>query len=111
MVKPAKWMDLFALLFSLVVIVGAALWTLGSGIFSTTALNADPKLAWHLTRSAGISAYLLLFASIVWGLFISGQHVKNWSPERSPDDAYRYRLAGAYSRLHPCFTVTRRHLL
>ncbi len=80
MVKPAKWMDLFALLFSLVVIVGAALWTLGSGIFSTTALNADPKLAWHLTRSAGISAYLLLFASIVWGLFISGQHVKNWSP-------------------------------
>ena len=33
-----------------------------------------------MTRSAGISAYLLLFASMVWGLFVSGQHVKDWSP-------------------------------
>jgi len=109
-VKPAKWMDLFALLFSLVVIVGAALWTLGSGIFSTTALNADPKLAWHLTRSAGISAYLLLFASIVWGLFISGQHVKNWSPGTLSLRCIPQSPGWLYSRLHHA-TVTRRHLL
>ena len=80
MVKPAKWLDLLALLFSLAVIGGAALWTLRSGVFSAASLSADPKLAWHLTRSAGISAYLLLFASLVWGLFLSGQHVKDWSP-------------------------------
>ncbi len=80
MVKPAKWMDLLALLFSLVVIGGAALWTLQNGVFSAGSLSADQKLAWHLTRSMGITAYLLLFASMVWGLFLSGQHVKDWSP-------------------------------
>lgn len=80
MVKPAKWIDLLALIFSLVVIGGAALWTLHSGVFSASTLVGDQKLAWHLTRSAGISAYLLLCASMVWGLFVSGQHVKDWSP-------------------------------
>ncbi|MEO8391585.1 MAG: hypothetical protein ABI700_01205 [Chloroflexota bacterium] len=80
MVKPAKWMDLLALVFSLLVIGGAAYWTLHTGIFSAAALSTDSKIAWHLTRSAGISAYFLLLASMVWGLFISGQYVKNWSP-------------------------------
>ncbi len=80
MVKPAKWIDLLALIFSLIVIGGAAIWTLHSGVFSSATLSADQKLAWHLTRSAGISAYLLLCASMVWGLFVSGQHVKDWSP-------------------------------
>lgn len=80
MVKPAKWMDFLALIFSLAVIGGAAVWTLRSGVFSTATLANDQKLAWHLTRSAGISAYLLLCASMVWGLFVSGQHVKDWSP-------------------------------
>ncbi len=80
MVKPAKWIDLLALIFSLIVIGGAAVWTLHSGVFSSAILSTDQKLAWHLTRSAGISAYLLLCASMVWGLFVSGQHVKDWSP-------------------------------
>ncbi len=80
MVKPAKWIDLFVLVLSLAVVGGAALWTLRSGVFLSVILSTDPKLAWHLTRSAGISAYVLLFASLVWGLFVSGQHVKNWSP-------------------------------
>ncbi len=80
MVKPAKWIDLLALVFSLLVIGGAAAWTLQSGVFSAASLSTDQKLAWHLTRSAGISAYLLLCASMVWGLFVSGQHVKGWSP-------------------------------
>ena len=80
MIKPAKWIDLFTLIFSLLVIGGAAVWTLQSGVFSAASLSTDQKLAWHLTRSAGISAYLLLCASMVWGLFVSGQHIKDWSP-------------------------------
>ncbi len=80
MVKPAKWIDFLALVFCLLVIGGAAYWTLHTGIFSAAALSTDSKIAWHLTRSAGISAYFLLLASMVWGLFISGQFVKNWSP-------------------------------
>ena len=80
MVKPAKWLDLFALIFSLLIIGGAAYLTLHNGLFSTAALSTDSKLAWHLTRSAGLSSYFLLLASMVWGLFISGQYVKDWSP-------------------------------
>ncbi len=80
MIKPAKWIDLLALIFSLIVIGGAAVWTLRSGVFSAATLSTDEKLAWHLTRSAGIGAYLLLCASMIWGLFVSGQHIKDWSP-------------------------------
>ncbi len=80
MVKSAKWMDLLALVFSLAVIGGATVWTLSSGLFATNALSSDNNLTWHLIRSAGISAYVLLFLSMVWGLFISGRYVKDWSP-------------------------------
>jgi len=80
MVKPAKWLDLLALIFSLVVIGAAAVWTLQNSIFSAAALSTDSKVFWHLTRSAGIGSYVLLLASMVWGLFISGRYVKDWSP-------------------------------
>ena len=80
MVKPAKWMDLFALVFSLAVIGGSGVWMLQNGIFSAASLSTNANAVWYLIRSAGITAYLLLVLSMVWGLFISGQYVKNWSP-------------------------------
>ncbi len=79
MLKPAKWKDLFALLFSLAAVGGAALWTVRSGIFSTS-LSADAKLSWHLVRSAGITSYILLTASMLWGLLLSSRVWKDWSP-------------------------------
>ena len=80
MVKPAKWMDLLALVFSLIVIGGASVWMIQSGIFSAASLSANANAVWYVIRSAGIAAYVLLLLSMVWGLFISGQYVKNWSP-------------------------------
>ena len=40
----------------------------------------DEKLLWHLVRSSGMVAYVLLLASTVWDLFISSQFVRDWSP-------------------------------
>ncbi len=77
--KSTKKLDLLVLAASLIVIAISAVWTVKSGMFNI-ALNEDVKLSWHLVRSSGIVAYILLLASTVWGLFISAQFVKDWSP-------------------------------
>lgn len=77
--KSTKRLDLLVLAVSLIVISVSAVWMVNSGMFNI-ALNEDVKLSWHLVRSSGIVAYILLLASTVWGLFISTQFVKDWSP-------------------------------
>lgn len=79
MVKPAKWLDFLALIFSLIILGGAVALTMHSGLFATS-LNEDTKLSWHLVRSAGIVSYILLTASMAWGLLVSSQLWKDWSP-------------------------------
>ena len=79
MTQSNKWTDGFLVLMSLAVI-GLSVWSMSaSGVFDF-ALYDDQKLAWHLVRSSGIVSYLLLLASTVWGLFLSSQMVKDWSP-------------------------------
>ncbi len=79
MTKSMKWTDGLILAFS-ALLIGLSAWImLRSGTFDF-ALYADQKLSWHLIRSSGIVAYVLLLASTVWGLFLSSQLVKNWSP-------------------------------
>lgn len=79
MTKSTKWTDIAVMIASLLVIGLSALWLFSSGTFNF-ALDQDEKLAWHLVRSSGVVAYVLLLASTVWGLFISSQFVKDWSP-------------------------------
>jgi methionine sulfoxide reductase heme-binding subunit len=50
-----------------------------NGIFSLS-LADDELLTWHLIRSSGIFAYILLTGSMIWGLFLSNQLIKDWSP-------------------------------
>ncbi|MGQ9904934.1 MAG: hypothetical protein ACUVRU_11585 [Anaerolineae bacterium] len=79
MEKSTKWTDIIVMLMSLLVVGLSAVWLLSRGTLSV-ALNQDDKLAWHLVRSSGIVAYVLLLASTVWGLLMSSQFVKDWSP-------------------------------
>jgi predicted ferric reductase len=79
MTKSTKWTDIGALIASLMMISFSAWLLVENGVFSL-ALNQDEKLSWHLVRSSGMVAYLLLLASTIWGLFISSQFVKDWSP-------------------------------
>ncbi|MBK8032758.1 MAG: ferric reductase-like transmembrane domain-containing protein [Chloroflexi bacterium] len=77
--KSTKLLDIIILIASLIVIGVSAVWMIDTGVFNVT-LSADSKLAWHLVRSSGIVAYVLLMGSTLWGLFISAQFVKDWSP-------------------------------
>jgi methionine sulfoxide reductase heme-binding subunit len=79
MEKSTKWKDIGLSIASVVIIGLSIVWMIKSGMFNF-ALDQDQKLSWHLVRSSGIVAYLLLLASTVWGLFISSQFVKDWSP-------------------------------
>lgn len=79
MVKPAKWMDTFSLLFSVIVVVVSAAWVWQSGTFKISLTN-DSTLSWHLVRAAGLSAYFLMTLSMIWGLAVSSRVVKDWSP-------------------------------
>ncbi len=77
--KSTKWMDIIVVIFSLIIVLVSGWMMAQNGAFGL-ALDADSKLSWHLVRSSGIVAYVLLTASTVWGLFISSQFVKDWSP-------------------------------
>lgn len=77
--KSTARLDFIILLASFIVIALSAVWMVSTGVFSVT-LAEDTKLAWHLVRSSGIVAYVLLLGSTLWGLFISAQFVKDWSP-------------------------------
>ncbi len=77
--KTSSRKDLLVLTASFIVIAVSALWMFLSGTFSVS-LAADTKVAWHMVRSSGIVAYVLLLGSTIWGLIISAQFVKNWSP-------------------------------
>jgi predicted ferric reductase len=74
--KIIDWLVLFA---SILILGLSAVSVWQSGMLSIS-LAEDAKLSWHLVRSAGIVSYLLLLASMVWGLFMSAQCVKDWSP-------------------------------
>ena len=71
--------DISILSASLIVIALSVWWSAKSGMLTFT-LHQDETLIWHLVRSSGVVSYILLLASTVWGLFISSQFVKNWSP-------------------------------
>ncbi len=67
----------------LVIVVGVSVAALGydmrAGIFGFSLLS-DQGLSWHLVRSAGLMAYVLLGASTLWGMFLSTRAIKDWSP-------------------------------
>lgn len=79
MTTSRKWTDILVITCSIIVIGLSAVWVMNSGMFNF-ALLADQKLSWHLVRSLGIVAYVLLLVSTVWGLLLSSQLVKDWSP-------------------------------
>lgn len=63
-----------------IIIIGLSVATaVQNGMFSIS-LAEDELLTWHLIRSSGIFAYILLTVSMIWGLFLSNQLIKDWSP-------------------------------
>ena len=79
MTKHITLKDMVIVVGSIIVIGVSVLWTLSNSAFGIS-LTSDTKLVWHLVRSSGIVAYLLLTASVIWGLVISGKFAKEWAP-------------------------------
>jgi len=50
------------------------------GALLTNLLGINAKTAWHVTRSTGMVAYLLLAASTIWGLLLSTKIIKDTVP-------------------------------
>ncbi len=74
-----RWIDWILLLVVVIVAVVAVGLTWQSGAFGLP-LTTDDRLSWHLVRAAGLTAYGLLAASTLWGLFLSSRVIKDWSP-------------------------------
>lgn len=79
MIKPSPWMDRLAFAFSAVVIGVAAYWIVQNGLFSPALAQSD-NWTWYVIRASGLTSYILLTVSMLWGLALSSKVFKNWSP-------------------------------
>lgn len=79
MENESHWMDSTSLVFSLLVIGLAGVWLVHTGTLETS-LTTSGNATWYLIRSFGITAYIMLTLSVMWGLALSSAAVKNWSP-------------------------------
>lgn len=79
MEKETRWMDGLSLVLSVLVIGMAVFWLTQSGTFNTSLLT-NSRASWYLTRGIGITAYILLTFSVLWGLALNISAVKPWSP-------------------------------
>lgn len=77
--RSTRVIDIIAISASLVIIGLAAAWLINTSPLYRNFAD-DPKLSWHLIRATGITAYGLLVASMVWGLLVSSQYARDWSP-------------------------------
>jgi methionine sulfoxide reductase heme-binding subunit len=77
--NDSRWMDGLSLIFSLVVVVLSAGWLLSHGTFSSLSPH-DSQLAWYMIRASGITAYILVTLSVIWGIALGSSAIKNWSP-------------------------------
>ncbi len=73
------WIDWLITAVILVIAGFSFVAAMASGAFAGS-LASDAQWSWHLVRSAGMIAYLLLAASTLWGIFLSSHVLKDWSP-------------------------------
>ena len=79
MTHESRWMDGVSLLLSLFIVAMAGLWLTQAGTFSASIMS-NSRATWYLMRGLGITAYILLTFSVLWGLALSTSAVKPWSP-------------------------------
>ncbi len=77
--RETGWFDLFSLVFTVIMLVLVATWTI-QGEFLARVLDIDRSMTWQLIRSTGLMAYILFTVSVIWGLALSSKVVKDWSP-------------------------------
>jgi methionine sulfoxide reductase heme-binding subunit len=79
MVRESRWMDGVSLILSVFIVTMAGLWLTQAGTFNASIMT-NSRASWYLVRGFGITAYILLTFSVLWGLALSTSAVKPWSP-------------------------------
>ncbi|HVU11224.1 MAG TPA: hypothetical protein VHD90_08100, partial [Phototrophicaceae bacterium] len=51
------------------------------GLISFTLFDSE-QWAWYIVRAAGLTGFLMLAASMLWGIFLSSHIIKDWVPGR-----------------------------
>ncbi len=74
-----RWVDGLILVIVVAVAVVAIGYYVQAGTFGSS-LADDQNVSWHMVRSAGLTAYILLGASTLWGVFLATRAIKDWSP-------------------------------
>ena len=76
---PSNRIDwiIFLVVLGVSILTFSAMWpSLSAG----SVFAQDSKVSWYFVRAAGLSAYALLGASTVWGLFLTSRIISDWSP-------------------------------
>jgi len=73
------WIDWAAAVVVGVASLGMLAYTLSSGTLNVSLFDTA-QWSWYLVRAAGLTAFLLLTASMLWGVFLSSRIIKDWSP-------------------------------
>lgn len=84
-------------------LVGAGLAALALGAYLEGLVTwPESKVPWFTTRSAGVTAYLLLSASTIWGLLTSSRLLMQWVKPPASMELHRFLsfLALAVTALH-----------
>jgi hypothetical protein len=74
----------FTILMGIEMIIAAVVWIVLNRLPIQPLLDSvqafDPKASWHLTRSVGTVAYVMLATSTAWGIILSSQIVREITP-------------------------------
>ena len=74
-----RWIDGIAGLFVGAITLGALVLWLHSGLQNFTLFDST-QWSWFLVRAAGLTGFLMLAASMLWGVFVSSRLIKDWVP-------------------------------
>lgn len=77
--KMTRVLDGLSVILSVGMVSVAAVWLVQSGAFNTSVLDQQ-NATWYLIRALGITGYVLITISMVWGILLSSRMVKDWSP-------------------------------
>lgn len=74
-----RWIDWVVGLMVAAISLGAIAYWSSTGLLNLTLFDST-QWSWFIVRAAGLTSFLLLAASMVWGIFLSSHIVKDWVP-------------------------------
>lgn len=77
-IVPA-WVDWLVGLLVAALSIGAIVYWAGQGFLNLTFFDTT-KWSWYIVRAAGLTGFLMLAASMLWGIFLSSHLIKDWVP-------------------------------